>query len=72
MNGEFDLRSEITESATSEQSPAQTESKTGGFDEKKLITFHDSVKNKEIKTYLEKGDKYLGTLGYTSHSLLHA
>lgn len=72
MNGEFDLRSEITESATSEQSPEQTESKTGGSDEKKLITFHDIVKNKEIKTYLEKGDKYLGTLGYTNHSLLHA
>lgn len=37
-----------------------------------LITFHDIVKNKEIKTYLEMGDKYLGTMGYTNHSLLHA
>lgn len=37
-----------------------------------LVTFQDIVKNKEIKTYLEKGDKYLGTLGYTNHSLLHA
>ncbi|HIV85434.1 MAG TPA: HD domain-containing protein [Candidatus Monoglobus merdigallinarum] len=36
------------------------------------ITFQDIVKNSEIKTYLEMGDKYLGTLGYTNHSLLHA
>lgn len=36
------------------------------------ITFQDIVKNKEIKTYLEMGDKYLGTMGYTNHSLLHA
>lgn len=38
----------------------------------KKITFQDIVKNKEVKTYLEFGDKYLGTLGYTNHSLLHA
>ncbi len=37
-----------------------------------LVTFQDIVKNSEIKTYLEKGDKYIGTLGYTDHSLLHA
>lgn len=72
MNGEFDFRPEITENNASEQSPEQTENKLDGSDEKKLITFHDIVKNKEIKTYLEKGDKYLGTLGYTNHSLLHA
>ena len=36
------------------------------------VTFQDIVKNKEIKTYLEMGDKYLGTLGLTNHSLLHA
>lgn len=37
-----------------------------------LVTFQDIVKNSEIKTYLEKGDKYIGTMGYTDHSLLHA
>ncbi|MBE5040392.1 HD domain-containing protein [Ructibacterium gallinarum] len=36
------------------------------------VTFYDIVKNEEIKTYLEKGDKYIGTMGYTDHSLLHA
>lgn len=36
------------------------------------VTFQEIVKNKEVKTYLEYGDKYLGTLGYTNHSLLHA
>lgn len=36
------------------------------------VTFYDIVKNQEIKTYLEKGDKYIGTLGFTNHSLLHA
>lgn len=36
------------------------------------VTFQDIVKNKEVKTYLEYGDKYLSTLGYTNHSLLHA
>ena len=41
-------------------------------EEEHLITFQDIVKDKEIKTYLEMGDKYLGTLGYTNHSLLHA
>ena len=38
-------------------------------EEEHLITFQDIVKDKEIKTYLEMGDKYLGTLGYTNHSL---
>lgn len=42
------------------------------MEEYNKITFQDIVKNKEIKTYLEYGDKYLGTLGYTNHSLLHA
>lgn len=42
------------------------------MEEKKLVTFQDIVKNAEIKTYLEKGDKYIGTLGITDHSLLHA
>lgn len=37
-----------------------------------LVIFQDIVKNSEIKTYLEKGDKYIGTMGYTDHSLLHA
>ncbi|MEG2380619.1 MAG: phosphohydrolase, partial [Oscillospiraceae bacterium] len=37
-----------------------------------IITFQDIVKNQEIKTYLEKGDKYIGTMGFTNHSLLHA
>ena len=31
-------------------------------EEEHLITFQDIVKDKEIKTYLEMGDKYLGTL----------
>ena len=35
-------------------------------EEEHLITFQDIVKDKEIKTYLEMGDKYLGTLGYTA------
>ena len=35
------------------------------------VTFQTIVKNSEIKTYLEKGDKYIGTMGYTNHSLLH-
>ncbi|MCI5892196.1 MAG: HD domain-containing protein [Clostridiales bacterium] len=52
-------------------SPEILETKNEGVSEKK-ITFQDIVKNKEIKTYLEFGDKYLGTLGYTNHSLLHA
>ncbi len=42
------------------------------MEEEKLVTFQDIVKNAEIKTYLEKGNKYIGTLGYTDHSLLHA
>ncbi len=40
--------------------------------EERIITFQDIVKDEEIKTYLEKGNKYIGTLGYTDHSLLHA
>ncbi len=42
------------------------------MEQEKIITFQDIVKNPEIKTYLEKGNKYIGTLGYTDHSLLHA
>ena len=42
------------------------------MEEYKIITFQDIVKNQEIKTYLEKGDKYIGTMGFTNHSLLHA
>lgn len=42
------------------------------MENKKLVTFQDIVKNDEIKTYLEKGNKYIGTLGFTDHSLLHA
>lgn len=52
-------------------SPESLENEKESIPEKK-ITFQDIVKNKEIKTYLEFGDKYLGTLGYTNHSLLHA
>ncbi len=39
---------------------------------KNIVTFYNIIKNEEIKTYLEKGDKYIGTMGYTDHSLLHA
>ncbi len=41
-------------------------------DRESKVTFYDIVKNEEIKTYLEKGDKYIGTMGFTNHSLLHA
>ncbi len=40
-------------------------------EEKKLISYQDIIKNEEIKTYLEKGNKYIGTLGYTEHSMVH-
>ena len=40
-------------------------------EEKKLVTYQDIIKNEEIKTYLEKGNKYIGTLGYTEHSMVH-
>lgn len=41
-------------------------------EEARQVTFQEIVKNAEVKTYLEMGDKYLGTLGFTNHSLLHA
>lgn len=36
-----------------------------------LITFEDIKNNKEIKTYIEIGDKHLGIKGYTKHDFGH-
>ena len=37
-----------------------------------IITYEDIKANKEIKTYLEKGDELLGVLGFTEHAFVHA
>jgi len=39
--------------------------------EKELVTYQDIIKSEEVKMYLEKGNKYLGKLGYTEHSMVH-
>ena len=40
--------------------------------EKKTVTFQDVLQNEEIRMYLEKGDKYIGTMGFTEHSMVHS
>lgn len=36
------------------------------------VTYEDIVKNKEINTYIDMGNKLLGELGYTDHSRAHS
>ena len=36
-----------------------------------LVTFKDIKNNKELKTYIEIGDKHLGLKGYTKHDIAH-
>lgn len=36
------------------------------------VTFQDILQNEEIRMYLEKGDKYIGTMGFTEHSMVHS
>ena len=36
-----------------------------------MITVDDIKKDSEVKTFLEKGNKYLGTMGFTEHSYRH-
>ena len=37
-----------------------------------IITINDIKKNKEIVNYINKGNEYLGVLGFTEHGLNHA
>lgn len=37
-----------------------------------VIGYKDIVNNREIRTYIQKGNALLGVLGYTEHSLRHA
>jgi HD superfamily phosphodiesterase len=36
-----------------------------------LITLEDVKKNKEVDTYIRKGDEYLSAMGFTEHSYRH-
>lgn len=38
----------------------------------KIITLEDIKNNKKVKVYIEKSDKYLGSIGYTEHGFRHA
>lgn len=37
-----------------------------------MITFEDIRRNQDIKTFIERGDEVLSTIGYTEHSFAHA
>ena len=37
-----------------------------------MITFEDIKKNKEVTTYIKKGNELLGEMGYTEHGFAHA
>ncbi|SHE84178.1 MULTISPECIES: HD domain-containing protein [Caloramator] len=37
-----------------------------------MITLNDVKNNEEVKTYMQQGDKFLGSMGFTEHSLRHA
>lgn len=37
-----------------------------------MITFDQISQNREIRTYIKRGNELLGTLGYTEHSFIHA
>lgn len=36
------------------------------------ITIKDIISNEEIKTYIKKGNEYLGEMGFTEHGFAHA
>lgn len=36
-----------------------------------MVTLEDVKKNKEVDTYIRKGDEYLKTMGFTEHSFRH-
>lgn len=36
------------------------------------ITLEDLVRNEQVHTYIEKGNEYLGVIGYTEHGFAHA
>lgn len=37
----------------------------------KIVTYEEIVADSEIRTYIEKGDRHIGTMGYTEHSFAH-